>query len=170
MNIYLPILAHDSKAESGRPAVRQRGWNMNSYVNLILDSEAARKRLLSRFEIERETDRQSRVRSPADQQRFNRSLQPRFGRVTLSPEVTGHCARGSRLAAQGGSLTIETSVWITSFLFAVLGLMRAAYSETPSVWLAVWPAPIALFSTIFVFLRQGFHYRDGLFVLGRRSK
>jgi hypothetical protein len=62
-------------AEGG---VRTRGWNMNSYVNLILDSEAARKRLWSRFEIERETDRQSRVRSPADQQLLTSVLMTPF--------------------------------------------------------------------------------------------
>jgi hypothetical protein len=85
------------------------------------------------------------------------------GRLAPSPEARGRCVRGPRLAAQWGSVTIETTVWIVSYLFAALGLVTAAYSENPLVWLA----PLALASTIFIFFRQGFHFRDGLLVLGR---
>jgi hypothetical protein len=63
---------------------------------------------------------------------------------------------------------IETSIWITSYVLAVLGLVNAAYSEQPLLWLAIWPAPIVLASTILIFFRQGFHFRNGLLVLGRR--
>jgi hypothetical protein len=142
---------------------------MNSYVNLMLDAEGAKKRLLSTLRTGLEADRQSQVRLHANQQKCNRSLRPRPGRLAPSPEGTGRCVRGSRLSTQCGSVTIETSVWIVSYLFAVLGLVRAAYSENPLLWLAVWPAPVALVSTIFIFFRQGFHYRDGLFVLGREQ-
>lgn len=91
-------------------------------------------------------------------------------RLASSLEMVGRCVRGSRLAAQGGSLTIEASVWLVSYMLAILGLVKAAYSEQPLLWLAVWPAPIVLVSTIFIFSRQGFHCRDGLFVLGRRER
>ncbi len=62
-----------------------------------------------------------------------------------------------------------TSIWTVSFALVIFGVMKAAYSEHPSVWLAIWPAPIVLVSTITVFLRQGFHYRNGVLVLGRRA-
>ena len=143
---------------------------MNSYLNLILDAEGAKKRLSGLFRTGRELDRQSQGGSLANQQKLNRSFQPRLGHSAPLPEVTGRCVRESRLAAQCGSATIETSVWLVSYLFAILGLVRAAYSENPLVWLALWPAPVALASTIFIFFRQGFHYRDGLFVLGRRPE
>jgi hypothetical protein len=156
------IIGTDAKGGS-----RKEGWKMNSYVNLMLEVEAAKKRLSSALRTGWEADRQSQARSPANHQKFNRLLRPGLGSLAPSPEVTGRCVRGSRLATQSGGVTIETSVWIVSYLFAVLGLVRAAYSENPLVWLAVWPAPVALISTIFIFSRQGFHYRDGLLVLGR---
>jgi hypothetical protein len=143
---------------------------MNSYVNLMLDAEGAKKRLSSTLRTGWETDWQSQVRSLANRQEFNRSLRTGLGRLVLLPEVTGRCVRVSRLANQCGSVTIETSVWIVSYLVAVLGLLRAAYSENPLLWLALWPAPVAVVCTIFIFFRQGFHYREGLLVLGRRAK
>jgi hypothetical protein len=65
-------------------------------------------------------------------------------------------------------IVARACIWIAGYLLAVLGLVKAAYSEQPLLWLAVWPAPVALASTIFVFLRQGFHFQDGVLVLGRR--
>jgi hypothetical protein len=64
--------------------------------------------------------------------------------------------------------SLEAVIWIVSYVLALVGLVNAAYSEEPLVWLAIWPAPIVLVSTIFIFFRQGFHFRNGLLVLGRR--
>ena len=67
-----------------------------------------------------------------------------------------------------GKVGLEAAIWTASYVLAVLGLVNAAYSEQPLLWLAIWPAPIVLASTIFIFFRQGFHFRNGLLVLGRR--
>jgi hypothetical protein len=88
---------------------------------------------------------------------------------TLSPsEGSGYCALRIRSAAQRGAVSVEASIWIASYLLAILGLFKAAYSEQPLLWLALWPAPVALASTIFIFFRQGFHFQNGILVLGRR--
>jgi len=70
--------------------------------------------------------------------------------------------------AQRGAVSVEATILIASYLLAILGLVKAVYSEQPLLWLAVWPAPVALASTIFIFFRQGFHFRNGVLVLGRR--
>jgi hypothetical protein len=70
--------------------------------------------------------------------------------------------------AQRGAVSVEACIWIASYLLAILGLVKAAYSEQPLFWLAVWPAPVAVASTIFIFFRQGFHFQNGVLVLGRR--
>jgi hypothetical protein len=62
----------------------------------------------------------------------------------------------------------ESIVWIVSCLATILGVVRAALSEEPLFWLAVWPMPVTFVSAIFVFCRQGFHLEDGVLVLGRR--
>jgi hypothetical protein len=66
-------------------------------------------------------------------------------------------------------VSLQACIWIAGYLLAILGLVNAAYSDQPLLWLAVWPAPVALASTIFVFLGQGFHFQDGVLVLGRRQ-
>ena len=62
----------------------------------------------------------------------------------------------------------DSFIWIVSCVTAVLGIVRAALSEEPLFWLAVWPMPVTFASAIFVFCRQGFHLEDGVLVLGRR--
>ena len=82
--------------------------------------------------------------------------------------LNGFCAVRIRSVAQRGAVSVEACIWIASYLLAILGLVKAVYSEQPLLWLAVWPVPVALVSTIFIFFRQGFHFRNGVLVLGRR--
>jgi hypothetical protein len=82
--------------------------------------------------------------------------------------LNGFCGVRIRSVAQSGAVGVQASIWIASYLLAILGLVKAVYSEQPLLWLAVWPAPVALASTIFIFFRQGFHFRNGVLVLGRR--
>jgi len=101
---------------------------------------------------------------PKERERNRLSVRSR----TFSPcEGAGDRVR-NRLVTQYGAVSVQACIWIASYLLAIVGLINAAYSEQPLLWLAVWPAPVALASTIFVFLRQGFHFQDGVLVLGRR--
>jgi hypothetical protein len=81
--------------------------------------------------------------------------------------TTDHAIRTSSVA-QRGAVSVEACIWIAGCLLAILGVVKAAFSAQPLFWLAVWPAPVALVSTIFIFLRQGFHFQNGVLVLGRR--
>jgi hypothetical protein len=78
-------------------------------------------------------------------------------------------AVGIRSVAQSGAINTELGLWIGSGVLAILGLVKAVHSAQPFLWLAIWPAPVTLLSTIFIFLSQGFHFRNGVLVLGRRS-
>jgi hypothetical protein len=64
----------------------------------------------------------------------------------------------------------EASLWVVSFILVIFGVAKAAYSSESMIWLTIWPAPLVLISTITAFLRQGFHYRDGVLVLGRHRR
>ena len=102
---------------------------------------------------------------PKERERRRLSVRSR----TLSPfEGAGDCAVRISSVAQRGAVSVEACIWIASYLLAILGLVKAAYSEQPLFWLAVWPAPVAVASTIFIFFRQGFHFQNGVLVLGRR--
>lgn len=71
---------------------------------------------------------------------------------------------------QRGGLSVEASVWVASYALAILGFIKAVHSEQPLLWLAIWPAPVVLASTVFIFFRQGFHFRGRVLVLGRRPR
>jgi hypothetical protein len=110
-------------------------------------------------------------RSSADQRK--RSDRNYNGSHDRSPppasERTGSFARGFRPIDQPTFVRIETVIWIACCLLTILGLAKAAASEQPFIWVALWPAPVVIASTVFIFLRQGFHIQDGVLVLGRRQ-
>ena len=64
----------------------------------------------------------------------------------------------------------EYVVWTLSCFIAVLGLVKAACGDHHLFWLLVWPVPVTIACTIFIFVRQGFHFKDGVLVLGRRDQ
>jgi len=142
---------------------------MQFYISLKLAAEGAKERLQRLFQSapELEKNDQSPRLAIVWEQRQRPSVRSRT--LTPSGAVGYSTARVAQCgSAQCGSVTIETSIWIASYLLAILGLVKAAYSEQPLLWLAVWPAPIALVSTIFIFFREGFHFRNGVLFLGRR--
>src|ERR1700751_3717919 len=73
-------------------------------------------------------------------------------------ERTGSFAGGSRLIDRPTFVRVETFIWIACCLLTILGLAKAADSEQPFLWIAVWPAPVVIAFTVFTFLRQGFHF------------
>ena len=111
---------------------------MNSYFNLIIELESAKERLRKWFQSVPERNDNRR------------------------------CVRRTRPLIQSGAASLESIIWIVSCLVAILGLIKAAHSEQPVFWLAVWPFPVAVACTIFIFVRQGFHFEGAVLVLGRR--
>ena len=142
---------------------------MNSYLILILEAERVKERLQRPFRStpELKENDQSLLLAVVRKERQRRRGSVRSR--TLSPfEDWGYCGVGLRSVAQRGTVNVQASIWTASFLLAILGLIKAAYSEQPLFWLAVWPAPVALACVIFIFLRQGFHFQNGVLILGRR--
>jgi hypothetical protein len=110
---------------------------MNSYINLIIEVESAKERL-------------------------REWVQP----VPERNDVVG-CGCITRPLTQSGAALAESIIWMVSCLAVILGLIKAGQSEQPLFWLAIWPFPVALACTIFIFVRQGFHFEAGVPVLGR---
>jgi hypothetical protein len=84
----------------------------------------------------------------------------------MTKEITAIQAgrRGKRDLSNGLSL-----LWLSILLLALLGAIVAASSKTPVIWMLVWPAPLILIFTAARFIREGYHKRDGVLVLGRRA-
>jgi hypothetical protein len=87
-------------------------------------------------------------------------------RRDMTEEVTAIQAgrREKRALSNGLSL-----VWLSILLLALLGVIVAASSKTPVIWMLVWPTPLILIFTAGRFIREGYHKRDGVLVLGRRG-
>ena len=142
---------------------------MNSYISLMLEAEAAKERLQRLFQSTPEVKKNDQSLPLAVIRKERQRRRHSLGSRTLSPfEGSGDCAVRIRSVAQRGAVSVEAIIWIASYLLAILGLVKAAYCEQPLLWLAVWPAPIALVCTIFIFFRQGFRFQNGVLILGRR--
>ena len=110
---------------------------MDSYINFIVDLERAKKRLRKWVESVPERN------------------------------ANGGCAGRTRSLTQSAAASLESIVWVVSCLLIVLGSIQAGESGHPLFWLAIWPFPVALACTIFIFIRQGVHFESGVLVLGR---
>jgi hypothetical protein len=74
----------------------------------------------------------------------------------------------SRAIAQRAGPNLEANTWCFCCVIVFAGVLMAAQWPRHLFWLMVWPAPMALICTIFVFVRQGFYFENGVLVLGRR--
>lgn len=55
-------------------------------------------------------------------------------------------------------------------LLALVGAIVAARSQEPIFWMLIWPTPLVFIFTAARFIREGFHQRDGVLVLGRAAE
>jgi hypothetical protein len=60
-----------------------------------------------------------------------------------------------------------TAFSLLVLVLALLGVMVAGRSQAPIISILVWPTPLVLVFTAARFIHEGFHWRDGVFVLGR---
>jgi hypothetical protein len=119
----------------------------------MLETEGVKDRLQRLFQstLEVKENDQSLPLAVVRKERHRRSVRSR----TLSPfEGAGDRVVRIKSVAQRGAVSVQGCIWIAGYLLAILGLVKAAYSEQPLLWLAVWPAPVALACTIFIFFRQ----------------
>jgi hypothetical protein len=110
---------------------------MDSYINFVVELENAKERLRKSIESIPEQN------------------------------ANGGCAGRTRPLTQLDGASLELIVWMVSCLLIILGSIQAGESGQPLFWLAIWPFPVALACTVFIFIRQGVHFESGVLVLGR---
>jgi hypothetical protein len=104
----------------------------------------------------------------------NAILIPSMAPKSRNSRLAGRIMDSRRYEAQAmtlakrarGASFIGTAFSLFVLLMVVLGVIVAACSGEPVVWMLRWPAPLVVTFTVFNFIRQGYHKRDGLLVLG----
>ena len=79
----------------------------------------------------------------------------------MRKEVSGERAARRQRRNNGSGFSLLVLV------FALVGAIVAARSQTPIFWMLIWPTPLVFIFTAARFIREGFHKRDGVLVLGR---
>jgi|ERR1700730_3121342 hypothetical protein len=104
---------------------------MYSYISLMLEAEAAKERLQRLFQSTPEVKKNDQS-LPLAVVRKERQRRRRSVRRTLSPfDGSGYCTVRIGSVAQRGAVSVEASIWIASFLLAILGLVRLHTANNP---------------------------------------
>jgi hypothetical protein len=149
---------------------------MTNYVSLLLETDAAKRRLAELFGSETlsSADHRSTAVIPNDRSRA----------VRISVEKDNNTFREYRRTrtpvrsrARTAIPTIESGqtkrdLTVSSFMLAlvVVGVIVAAHTDRPVFWLLIGPTPVAVLHTRRKFLLKRAVRREGLLMFGERDR
>jgi hypothetical protein len=150
---------------------------MINYVSVLLETDAAKRRLSELFESEtlRPLDCQSAALGDCERTRvprrttdkYNNTLQERGG--CTQTLVRGRTIRV--VATSEPSLTKgDMSVFGFMLTLVMVGVVLAAHSDRPLLWLLVGPTPLILIHAMRTLLRWRMIRREGLLTFSERSR
>ena len=149
---------------------------MTNYVSMLLETDAAKRRLAELFESRTLTsaDHRSIAIVPRDRSRpagtaieeNNNTFQEH--RCTRTPV-------GSRTRTAIPSIEpsqTKRDLTVSSFMLALVlvGVIVAAHTDRPLFWLLIGPTPLAVLLTARTFLRQRVIRREGLLMFFKRNR
>ena len=149
---------------------------MTNYVSLLLESDAAKRRLSELFEAEtlRSADYRSTEIDPHDQSRATRTS----ARDNNNPFRKYRCTRTAVSSRTRTAIRpIESGrtrrdLTVSGFMLALVlaAVVAAAHTDQPVFWLLIGPTPFALLHTVRTFLRQRVIRRGGLLTFCERDR
>lgn len=165
----------DQKLQSV-PGAFTRKAKMTNHVSLLLESEAAKRRLSESFEAEtlRSADYRSTEVVPHDRSRAtrtsaeannNRFRKYRCRRTAVSSRI-GAAIRPFESGQTRRDLTVS------GFMLALVlvAVVAAAHTDQPVFWLLIGPTPFVLLHAVRTFLRQRVTRRGGLLTFCERDE
>jgi hypothetical protein len=149
---------------------------MTNYVSLLMESDAAKRRLSELFESKtfRSADHRSTANVPRDRTRAAQKSVEKNNNI--SPEY--HCMRTpvrsctrTAIPATESSKT-KRDLTVSSFMLTLVsvGVLVAAHTDRPVFWLLIGPTPFAVPHIIRAFLRQRLIRREGLLMFCERDR
>ena len=147
---------------------------MSNYISLLLEAEAANRRLTQLFQSE-ELDRASQQSismvtrdSNGGARREQNSKMPQENRHERTPVRN----RTRTVIPNVGSGATKRDLTVSSFMLALVlaGVVVAAHTDHPVFWLFIGPTPVAVLHTIRAFLRQRVIRREGPVMFSKRAR
>ena len=149
---------------------------MSNYISLLLEAEAANRRLARLFqseEIDRATQQSISIvtadaNGAARREPKQNSKMPQENRHERTPVRS----RTRTVIPNTGSGATKRDLTVSSFMLALVlvGIVVAAHSDHPVFWLLVGPTPIAVLHTTRTFLRQRVIRREGPLMFWKRDQ
>jgi hypothetical protein len=175
-------LCHETSGGGGNQKLRSvpgaftRKAKMTDYVLLLLESDAAKRRLSELFEAE--TLRSAGYRSteivPHDRSRATRASAKDnnnpFRKYRRTQTAVSSRTRTAIRPIESGRTRRDLTV--SGFMLALVlaAVVAAAHTDQPVFWLLIGPTPFALLHTIRTFLRQRVTRRGGLLTFCERDE
>src|ERR1700751_5942886 len=153
---------------------RPRKEKMSNYISLLLEGEAANRRLTQLFQSE-ELDRASQQSismvtrdSNGGARREQNSKMPQENRHERTPVRS----RTRTVIPNVGSGATKRDLTVSSFMLALVlaGVVVAAHTDHPVFWLFIGPIPVAVLQTTRAFLRQRVIRREGPLMFSKRAR
>jgi hypothetical protein len=177
-----PDLYHQTKGVGGNQKLRSvrgaftRKAKMTNYVSLLLESDAAKRRLSESFEPEtlRPADYRSSEIAPHDRSRATGTTAEDnnnpFQKYCCTRTAVSSRTRADIRPIESGQARRDLTV--SGFLLAVVlaVVVAAAHSENPVFWLLIGPTPFVLLHAARTFSRQRVTQRDGLLTFCERDE
>jgi hypothetical protein len=149
---------------------------MSNYISLLLEAEAANRRLAQLFQSE-ELDRANHqstaiVTGDSSGAALRDSKQNSKMSQENRRERTPVRSRTRTAIPTIGSSDTKRDLTVSSFMLALVlvGVVVAAHTDHPVFWLLVGPTPIAVLHTTRTFLRQRVIRREGLLMFCIRDR
>src|SRR6201995_5833800 len=147
---------------------------MSNYISLLLEAEAANRRLARLFRSE-DLDRASQQSismvthdSNGAARREENNKMPQENRHERTPARN----RTRTVIPDTGSGATKRDLTVSSFMLALVlgGVVVAANTDHPVFWLFIGPIPVAVLHTTRAFLRQRVIRREGPLMFSKRAR
>ena len=148
---------------------------MSHYISLLLEAEAANRRLAELFqseELDRATHQSTAIVTGDSSGAARRDSKPNSKTSQENrPEGTAVRSRTRTAIPTTGSSDTKRDLTVSSFMLALVlvGVVVAAHTDHPVFWLLVGPTPIAVLHTTRTFLRQRPIRREGPLMFWKRD-
>jgi hypothetical protein len=166
----------DRKPSLVRSATLLRNEKMNNHVSLLLEAEAAKRKLAQLFQSEglgQANDPSTAIVAgesiPAIQTDLEQASK-QFRENCGEHGFVRSRAQTALRASQPGQMKRDLSGSGFVFILVLVGAILAGYTDRPVFWLLIGPAPVAVLHTLRTFLRQRLRRQEGLLQLSERDR